>query len=507
MQLFSKPFVRIFSAALGALLVVAAFRLTLWANDAAPNITVSSTPINRDPKLGTSYAPIVKKAAPSVVNIYSTRFIKERPMQNPMLNDPFFRQFFGGQAPQEDQPRSHRQEGLGSGVIVSPDGYILTANHVVNGADEIKVAIAGEKNKEYTAKVIGTDPRTDVAVLKIDATGLSAITLADSDQLEIGDVVLAIGNPFGIGQTVTMGIISGLGRHGYGINGANGYEDFIQTDAAINPGNSGGALVDAEGRLVGINTWIATRSGGSEGVGFAVPVNMARRSMERLIIGGTVTRGYLGILPQDITPGLAEQFNLTTQDGALVGDVVPGTPAEKAGIKPGDVILALNGKDVSDAHELTLAVSQCEPGSSAKVKLIRDGAQKNVTVTLAELPGSGDAGSREENSSSPDNDKTGPLEGVTVADVDNDVRSELKIPDGVSGAIVTDVDQDSNSAEAGLQKADVIVEINRQPVSDAHTAVKLCRVAKGDQILLKIWRREGDLGGTRYLSVDNTKKN
>jgi S1-C subfamily serine protease len=249
MHMISKPFARFFSAAVGALLVVAIFHLTLWGKDSAPNISVSTTPVNRDVKLGTSYAPIVKKAAPSVVTIYSTRTVRELPMENPFRNNPMFRQFFGDQ---DDQPHSRREEGLGSGVIISPDGYILTANHVVDGADEIKVSIADDNKKEYTAKVIGTDPQTDVAVLKIDATNLPAITFADSDQLEIGDVVLAIGNPFGLGQSVTMGIISGLGRH-YGVNGEHGYENFIQTDAAINKGNSGGALVDAEGRLVGIN--------------------------------------------------------------------------------------------------------------------------------------------------------------------------------------------------------------------------------------------------------------
>ncbi len=497
MNMPSRTFTRIVSAGTGALLVVVAFGLTLWAKDSAPDISVSSTPVNRDSKLVTSFAPVVKKAAPSVVTIYSSRTVRVQPM---------FRQFFGYQFPQDDQPRSRTEHGLGSGSIVSPDGYILTANHVVNGADEIKVAIADDNKKEYTAKVIGTDPLTDVAVLKIDAKDLPAITLADSDQLEIGDTVLAIGNPFGLGQTVTMGIVSGLGRHGYGINGAHGYENFIQTDAAINPGNSGGALVDAEGRLVGINTWIATESGGNEGIGFAVPANMARRSMERILKGGKVVRGYLGVLPEDITPGLAQDFNLSTQNGALVGDVVAGTPAEKAGIKPGDVIVAFNGMDVSDAHGLQLAVSQCEPGSPATVKLIRDGAEQNISVTLATLPGLGGGNDSQQNSSDADNSTADALDGVTVTDLDRDVRQELKIPDSVQGAIVTDVDQDSSAANDGLQKGDVIVEINRHPVSDADSAVKLCKQAKGVQILVKVWRRNGDMAGTRFLSVDNTKK-
>ncbi len=286
----------------GALIVVAALHFTSWGRENEPAFNVSTTPIKRDARLGTSYAPIVKKAAPSVVNIYSTRFIKERPWRNPFMNDPFFRQFFGDQSQGDDRERTRKEQSLGSGVIVSPDGYILTANHVVADADEVKVAITGTK-KEYTAKVIGKDAATDVAVLKIDATDLPAITLADSDQVEVGDIVLAIGDPFGLERTVTMGIVSALGRSGLGFNG---YENFIQTDAAINPGNSGGALVDVEGRLVGINTAIISPSGGNNGIGLAVPINMARHVLERLVNGGKITRGYLGIVPQDIDVGPRE---------------------------------------------------------------------------------------------------------------------------------------------------------------------------------------------------------
>lgn len=500
-----KPLAGFISAVTGALLVCVVFHLTLWGKDLAPNISFSNTPVNRDARLGTSFAPVVKKAAPSVVTIYSSRTIRVQPMPNLFRENPWFRQFFGDRLPQDDQPQSRTEYGLGSGVIVSPDGYILTANHVVNGADEIKVAFGDDNKKEYIAKIIGTDPQTDVAVLKIDAKDLPAITLSDSDQLEIGDIVLAIGNPLGLGQSVTMGIVSGLGRH-YGVNGKYGYEDFIQTDAAINKGNSGGALVDAEGRLVGINTWIATETGGNEGIGFAVPVNLARRSMEELIKGGKVTRGYLGILQEDITPGLAQDFNLSTQNGALVGDVEPGTPAAKAGIKPGDVIIAFNGKDVADSHDLQLAVSECEPGSPATVKLLRDGVQKNFSVTLAALPGLPGGSSDEQNNSDVDTSTTDALDGVTVADLDQDVRQELKIPATVQGAIVTDVAEDSNSADAGLQKGDVIVQINRHPVTDSDSAVKLSKEARGGQILVQVWRRDGDMAGTRFLSVDNTKK-
>jgi len=502
MKHISKPAFGFFSALAGALIVVAAFHFTSWGKDAGPNITVETTPINRDAKLGTSFAPVVKKAAPSVVNIYSTRIVHQQLMRNPLLNDPFFRQFFGDQIPNNERERTRKEQSLGSGVIISPDGYILTANHVVEGADEIKVAIDDGK-KEYTAKVIGTDPPTDVAILKIDAKNLAAITLADSDQLEVGDIVLAIGNPFGVGQTVTMGIVSALGRSGLGFNG---YEDFIQTDAAINPGNSGGALVDAEGRLVGINTAIISRSGGNQGIGFAVPINIARHVMERLISGQKVTRGYLGIKPQDITPNLAESFDLPDQSGALVGDVLPGSPAEKAGIKSGDVITEFDGKPISDANSLRLLASQAVPDTKVLLKLLRNGREKTVAVTLGELPVQTMQNGNEENGDNSGNSKMDALDGVTVSDLDQDVRQQLKAPENLQGAVVVDVDENSNSAEAGLQKGDVIVEINRQPVTSADDAVKLCKQAKGDEILLKVWHRAGDTSGTRYLSVDNTKK-
>ena len=373
-----------FAALAGAMAMVALFYFTAWAKDPAPAIKVDTTPIVRDARAVTSFAPVVKKAAPSVVNIYSTHIVQlrrnhfQRPVLPPVFGDPFRQR-------RRSAGRTRREESLGSGIIISPDGYILTANHVVDGMDEIKVAVPDNK-KEYTAKVVGTDPPTDVAVLKIDATGLPAITLGNSDQLEVGDVVLAIGNPFDVGESVTMGIVSALGRNGRNIgmpDGGYSIQDFIQTDAAINPGNSGGALVDAEGRLIGINTMIESSSRGNEGIGFAVPINRARSVMERLISGGKVTRGYLGIRMQDINADLAQHFNLSSQNGVLVDDVMSDGPAGKAGIKSGDVIIAFNGKEVDDGHSLQLAVADSAPGSNATVKLIRNGAQKTVTVSWA----------------------------------------------------------------------------------------------------------------------------
>ena len=488
MKMISKPFARFISAAVGAFIVLAALDLTLWGKDTSPNITVSTTPVNRDAKLGTSFAPVVQKAAPSVVNISSTS-IRQRSASS---------RFFG------NQPSSRRVESLGSGVLISHDGYILTANHVVEGAVEIEVSVAGSKTS-YVAKIIGTDPPTDIAVLKIDAKNLPAITLGDSDQLEVGDMVLAIGDPFGIGQTVTTGIVSALGRSGLGFSG---YENFIQTDAAINEGNSGGALVDAEGRLVGINTGIISASGGNQGIGFAVPVNMARHAMERLISGGKVARGLMGVYPQDITPALAQAFNLPDENGALIGNVTPNFPADKAGIKSGDVITGFNGKKVTDAHDLILMVSDCAPGTKATVDLIQGGRTKSVSVVLAEnelvanSPNNGGS-----SSSVADNSKPDALDGVTVQDVDADARGSLRIPATVKGALVSDVAADSNSADAGLQRGDVILEINRQPITNSASAIKLCTDAKTKQILLKVWRRDGGPGVTRWLGVDNTKKN
>jgi len=316
--------------------------------------------------------------------------------------------------------------------------------------------------------------------------------------------VLAIGNPYRIGQTVTMGIVSALGRSG--LTGFNQYQNFIQTDAAINPGNSGGALVDAEGRLVGINTAIIpNENGGNQGIGFAVPINMARRVMELLIAGGKVTRGDLAILLQDITPRLAKSLNLPDQKGALVSDVFPNTSAEKAGIKSGDVIIGFNGKDITDVNSFQLAVSESAPGSSAVVKLLRNGHPETVTVMLTELPVEVAPSGNDQKKTASAKPMIDALAGVAVADLEPEVRRQLGMTPGAQGALVSNVEQASNSAVAGLQYGDVIMEINRQPVSNSSDAVRLGRQAKGDQILLKIWRRQGDLAGTYYLSVDNTR--
>ncbi len=469
----------------------------------SPKLNVSDRPVDRDSR-GMSYAPVIKRVAPSVVNIYSTRTVRTQPFYHQFFDDPTFRRFFGDQFGRQSQRSQTRKlRGLGSGVIVSEDGYILTNNHVVEGADKdgVKVALADGKT-EYDAKVVGSDERTDVAVLKIEAKNLKAITIADSDKLEVGDVVLAIGNPFGVGQSVSQGIISALGRGGFGITA---YEDFIQTDAAINPGNSGGALVDAEGRLIGINQFILSGSGANAGVGFAIPINLARNSLEHLARDGKMTRGYLGIKGQDLDPGLAREFRVPDQNGALVVDVLPDTPADKAGIKEGDVIVEANGKEINDYRHLQLTISQLPPGAKVSVKLRRRGAEKSLTVTLAEFPEGGpDSGKMGPNDGS--EPETDALDGVEVSDLDNRTRQELGIPRNVQGALVTGVDADSSAAEAELREGDVITEINHQPVRNADDAVRLTRKVKDDRILLRVWSNAGGAGGSRYLTVETPKK-
>ncbi len=470
-----------------------------------PAVHVDSTPINRDAGLGNSYSPIVKKAAPSVVNIYSTRFVHQRLYRNPLLADPFFRQFFGN-LPDDGREVTSRDNWLGSGIIVTADGYILTACHVVDGADEIKVGIQNDKT-EYVAKVIGMDQPTDVAVLKIEAKNLPAVTLGDSDQLEVGDVVLAIGDPFGIGQTVTKGIISALGRSLSASGDLDQYEhtryqDFIQTDASINKGNSGGALVDAEGRLIGINDAIVSPSGTSAGIGFAVPINMARNVMEGFLNGGKVARGYFGVDLQDLDAGLAKDFNLPTQGGALVANVGPETPAGKAGLISGDAIVAVNGKTITSKDNLRLVISMLRPGSSASLKIIRNGIQKTLVVIVGEQPSSV-ANNNESPQPKPKNTHADMLGVVTVADIEPEVRQQLQLPDSLTGALVSNVEGGSNFAEAGLQMNDIILEINHQPVASAKDAVNLCKADKDERILVKVWRRRGELAVIRYLSVNN----
>lgn len=326
-----------------------------------------------------SYSYAAKKAMPAVVNIFTSKKAELNPHQK-YLDDPAFRQFFGDQF-DDMEPPSQPENSLGSGVIVSDQGLILTNNHVIATADEIEIALSD--GRKMSAKVVGTDPDTDLALIKVDADHLPAITFASSDKLNVGDVVLAIGNPFGVGQTVTQGIVSALGRSHLGINI---YENFIQTDASINPGNSGGALIDADGNLVGINSAIYSRSGGSMGIGFAIPATLARQVMEQTVAQGNVTRGWIGIEAQDITPELADSFRLSKVQGALVAGVLRGSPAERAGLRAGDILLAIEGKPVMDSGSMLNLIAALKPNQKATVQIARAGKTISVSILIGKRP-------------------------------------------------------------------------------------------------------------------------
>jgi serine protease Do len=430
-----------------------------------------------------SFAPIVKKVLPEVVNISSSKVVKtptgfsgQMPQTMPM--DPFFRQFFGDnfgrqfnvpQNPQEDRERS-----LGSGVIVSPEGYILTNNHVVAGATEIRVTTSDKR--EYKARIVGTDPRTDIAVLKIDATNLPAITIADSSKVQVGDYALAIGDPFGVGETVTMGIVSATGRTNLGIED---YEDFIQTDAPINPGNSGGALVNDRGELIGINTAILSHgSGGNEGVGFAVPSNLATNVMDQIVRTGKVIRAYMGVSIQEVSPELAKAFGEAEPRGALVGDVRSGSPAEKSGLQKGDIIVALNGKPIRDSNELRMSIAMMAPGATANLRVWRNGSERDMAVKLGVFP------TETEQASVGTPNPQGALEGVKVENVTNEAVQQLGLPPNTKGVVVTEINPSSPMADSGLQQGDVIQEVNHEAVTNVTDFDRAVQKAGKNPLLL-----------------------
>ena len=465
-------------------------------NNATPDLHVEHAPVNRDRTPAGSFAPIVQKVAPSVVEVFVTSKAENQEGPGQQQDTDMFRRFFGqGRNPGfgNGEGSSPTQHGLGSGVIVSTDGYVLTNNHVVKDASEIRVALSD--GREFPAKVVGTDPRTDVALLKIKADKLPAVTFADSTELAVGDVVLAVGNPFGIGQTVTQGIVSAKDRNAIGIEGGGQDEDYIQTDAAINPGNSGGALVDVEGRLVGINAAILSRSGGNQGIGFAVPSNLCQWVMTSLVKTGHVERGFMGMSIQNLTPALAADFKLDRINGALVADVVNGGAAENAGLKSGDVIREFNGQPVKDASQLKLQVAETAPGTKVSLDVVRSGENKTLEATLRQAPGEKLAGNGQQHKDG--NDKEA-LAGVAVANLDGNARSQVNAPDDLQGAVITEVAPDSPAAEAGLQVGQVITEINHQSVKNAQDAVKDTKKAVSDQTLVKVWSR----GGTHYLTVE-----
>jgi serine protease Do len=432
----------------------------------------------------TGFAPVVDKVVPAVVNIASSKIVRTpQDQMSPFFSDPFFRQFFGV-IPRT--PQRQLESSLGSGVIVNSSGYILTNNHVVSGATDIEVSLSDRRS--FKATIIGTDPMTDVAVIKLNASNLPVLVLGDSDSLNVGNFVLAVGNPFGLAGTVTMGIVSAKGRGNLGIEG---YENFIQTDAAVNPGNSGGALVDVRGELVGINTAIvAGNGGGNQGIGFAVPINMARQVMDQILKRGKVVRGYLGVVIQPVTPKIAKSFNLAKPEGVLLSDVSPNGPAAKAGLVKGDIVLQVNGQPVNDPSELQLKIAMTPPGSSVKLKILRNGKENMINVTLGELPAKGEQAQEQEggeNSSS--------SQGLSIDNLTPDMARQLRLPRNTRGVVVTDVEPGSAAASADIRRGDVILEVNRSPVSNVNEFNRIISRLGNQDILLLINRR----GSTLYV--------
>jgi Do/DeqQ family serine protease len=419
-------------------------------------VTQSPTP-SLSTAVRDSYADIVDRVAPAVVTIRSARRV-HAPQQFPFLDDPFFRQFFG--TPYRNRPEQDRplvEHALGSGVIVSADGHILTNHHVIDGADQISVDLSDRRS--FEAKLIGSDAPSDLALLKISASGLPVLPLGDSDKVRVGDVCLAVGNPLGIGETVTAGIISAKGR----VTGLSdgSFEDFLQTDAAINQGNSGGALVNARGQLIGINSQIISPSGGNIGIGFAIPSNMARNVMNQLQNGGKVHRGKLGVGIQEITSDLAKSLGLETVRGVLVNSVDPDGPAERAGIRTGDIIIAVNGVRVDDANSLRNYIAGSAPGTEVTLTILRDGREQRMHARLTELPAD-----KETSSTNGSENRRGEL-GLSVEPVTPEVAAQLGLRRSMPGVVVTDVDPSGPAAEAGIQRDDVILEVNHQPVKSA----------------------------------------
>jgi serine protease Do len=435
-------------------------------------VKISEKSMNVLSKIGEATAEISEAVRPAVVNISTTRTVKVRENINPFFDDPFLRRFFGDQF---RTPKERKAANLGSGVIIDSGGYILTANHVIHGAEEIRVTLSDKR--EFKGTIVGTDVMTDIGVIKIDAENLPTIQLGNSDKLRVGETVLAIGSPYGLSQTVTMGIVSAVGRANVGIAD---YEDFIQTDAAINPGNSGGALVNVKGELVGINTAIFSTSGGYQGIGFAVPINMAKSVMESLIREGKVIRGWLGITIQSLTPELAEQFNIKDERGVLVGDVVEGSPAEKAGLERGDVIIEYDGKKVEEPNQLRNMVANTPPGREVEIKIIRGDQKETKKLVITELPADMQKPSKGEYDNL--------LNGVTVNDLTPDIYRSFNIPKKIRGVIIAKIESDS-PADAVLNEGDVIREINRNPITNTKEYENVVsKIKPGQDIMLLIFR-------------------
>ncbi len=457
------------------MLIISAFIFSIniiYISNANANKEVSQNSVDILSKIGQATAEIVEIVRPAVVNISTTRTLRLRSGFDPFFDDPFFRRFFGEQF---GIPREHKTASLGSGVIVDSKGYILTANHVIQSAEEIRVTLSDKR--EFKGKIIGNDAMTDLGVIKIEAENLPTIKWGNSDKLRVGETVLAIGSPYGLSQTVTMGIVSAVGRANVGIAD---YEDFIQTDAAINPGNSGGALLNVRGELVGINTAIFSTSGGYQGIGFAVPTNMAKAVMESLISKGKVVRGWLGVSVQPLTPELAKQFNIVDEKGVLIGDVVEGGPAEEAGLQRGDVITEYDGKKIEEPYQLRNMVASTSPGTEVELKIIRNNKKETKKLIISELP--------EEIRRPSKGEYENLLKGVTVQDLTEEIYRQLNLPKKLKGVIVTDIDDESPAAMI-LRKGDVIQEINRMRITNLKDYENIVsRIEPEKDILLLIYR-------------------
>jgi len=442
---------------------------------------------------GQNFVDIAKAVKPAVVNIFATRNGKgEGGMQGLPFDDPFFRRFFGEEFNKRfEVPRERKERGMGSGIIVDAGGVIITNNHVVSKADEIKVFLSDKR--EFKAKLIGTDAKTDVAVLKIDASGLATVPWADSDKLEVGEFVLAVGNPFGLTQTVTLGIVSALGRSA----GIAEYEDFIQTDAAINPGNSGGALVNVRGELVGINTAIYSQSGGNMGIGFAVPSNMAHSIMTQLVQHGKVVRGWLGVSIQELTPELATQFGVPKETkGVLVSDVMDDSPAKKSGFERGDVILEYDGRSMDSPTQLRNAVAQTVVGKKVSIKFIREKKAKTAELTIGEQPKNLTQAGQEESGESAA--PAGLLSDIEVKELTDELASRHNLKPTERGVIVVRVKSGSPADEVGVREGDIIIEVNRKPVTSLKSYERLASNLSKDQSVLLLLKRQGR---TIYLTL------
>jgi Do/DeqQ family serine protease len=483
--------------------LIAAFAVATHSSSPVSVVARADVNTQRVNQLSNSFADIIEKASPAVVSIRMTRIIKasDQKENNPFLSDPFFRQFFGGPLA---RPRDQREEGLGSGIIVSPSGYILTNNHVVEKASSLKIELSD--GRDFSGKVIGTDPQTDVAVVKISASALPTLSFANSDAARVGDLCFAIGNPFGQDHTVTMGIVSAKNRH---LESGTYIQNFIQTDAAINPGNSGGALINSRGELIGMNTMILTGNSsfggeaGNVGIGFAVPSNLARQVMDQIEKNGKVSRGYMGVNLESVTRELAPQFGLKEPRGAIVADVTPGAPGDKAGLKSGDVITAIDGKSVESSDDLTMDVISHAPGSTVSLDVLRNGQPMKINVTLGTRPGGIDWNqpnhhNDQGNDNQDNNGSSGnaSARGISVETLTPDMAQQIGVPPATRGVVVDDVDQSSPAADTPLGRGTVIIAVDRHPVTNAQDFKRLMSEANGKSVMLTIKQ-----GGSNFFVV------